>query len=110
MAISITSNYCIIFYKTIQDNTGPYSTAQNHTGPCCKTMQGHTGPCRSIQVHTGLYESIQDYTVSNLALLMRRGVNQPEIKNAAKRSRQHAGKRYREYAQRRVCFVNEQVP
>ena len=32
------------------------------------------------------------------------------IKNAAKRSRQHAGKRYWEYAQRRVCFVNEQVP
>ena len=31
-------------------------------------------------------------------------------KNAAKRSRQHTGKRYREYAQRRVCFVNEQVP
>ena len=31
-------------------------------------------------------------------------------KNAAKRSRQHAGKKYREYAQRRVCFVNEQVP
>ena len=31
-------------------------------------------------------------------------------KNAAKRSRQHAGKRYRKYAQRRVCFVNEQVP
>ena len=32
------------------------------------------------------------------------------IKNAAKRSRQHAGKKYREYAQRRVCFINEQVP
>ena len=31
-------------------------------------------------------------------------------KNAAKRSRQRAGKKYREYAQRRVCFVNEQVP
>ena len=31
-------------------------------------------------------------------------------KNAAKRSRQHAGKKYREYAERRVCFVNEQVP
>ena len=31
-------------------------------------------------------------------------------KNAAKRSRQHAGKKYREYAQRRVCFVNKQVP
>ena len=31
-------------------------------------------------------------------------------KNAAKRSRQYAGKKYREYAQRRVCFVNEQVP
>ena len=31
-------------------------------------------------------------------------------KNAAKQSRQHAGKRYREYARRRVCFVNEQVP
>ena len=31
-------------------------------------------------------------------------------KNDAKRSRQHAGKRYREYAQRRVCFINEQVP
>ena len=31
-------------------------------------------------------------------------------KNAAKRSRQHAGKKYREYAQRYVCFVNEQVP
>ena len=23
---------------------------------------------------------------------------------------QHAGKEYQEYAQRRVCFVNEQVP
>ena len=33
-----------------------------------------------------------------------------KIKNAAKRSRQHAGKKYREYAQRHVCFVNEQVP
>ena len=32
------------------------------------------------------------------------------LKNAAKRSRQHAGKKYREYAQRRVCFVNKQVP
>ena len=32
------------------------------------------------------------------------------VKNAAKRSRQHAGKRYREYVQRHVCFVNEQVP
>ena len=31
-------------------------------------------------------------------------------KNDAKRSRQQAGKRYREYAQRRVCFINEQVP
>ena len=33
-------------------------------------------------------------------------------KNAAKRSRHYAGKKYREYAhsQRRVCFVNEQVP
>ena len=31
-------------------------------------------------------------------------------KNAAKRSRQHSGKKYREYAKRRVCFVNEQVP
>ena len=31
-------------------------------------------------------------------------------KNAAKRTRQHAGKKYREYAQRRVCFVNEEVP
>ena len=30
-------------------------------------------------------------------------------KNAAKRSWQHAGKKYREYAQRRVCFVNKQV-
>ena len=29
-------------------------------------------------------------------------------KNAAKRSRQHAGKEYWEYAQRHVCFVNEQ--
>ena len=32
------------------------------------------------------------------------------IKNATKRSRQHAGKTYLEYAQRRVCFINEQVP
>ena len=31
-------------------------------------------------------------------------------KNAAKRSRQHAGKKYWEYAQGHVCFVNEQVP
>ena len=31
-------------------------------------------------------------------------------KKAAKWSRQHAGKKYREFAQRRVCFVNEQVP
>ena len=31
-------------------------------------------------------------------------------KNAAKRNRQHAGKKYWEYAQRRVCFLNEQVP
>ena len=31
-------------------------------------------------------------------------------KNAAKQSRQHARKKYREYAQRHVCFVNEQVP
>ena len=31
-------------------------------------------------------------------------------KNGAKRSRQHEGKKYQEYAQRRVCFVNEQVP
>ena len=31
-------------------------------------------------------------------------------KNAAKRSRQHAGEKYREYAQRSVCFVNKQVP
>ena len=31
-------------------------------------------------------------------------------KNAAKRSRQHVGKRYWEYAQRRVCFINYQVP
>ena len=31
-------------------------------------------------------------------------------KNAAKRSRQHAGKRNWEYVQRQVCFVNEQVP
>ena len=31
-------------------------------------------------------------------------------KNAAKWSRQYAGKKYREYAQRRVSFVNEQVP
>ena len=31
-------------------------------------------------------------------------------KNAAKRSRQHVGEKYREYAQRRVCFINEQVP
>ena len=33
-------------------------------------------------------------------------------KNAAKRSRQHAGKKYQEYGQRHqrhVCFVNEQV-
>ena len=36
--------------------------------------------------------------------------NQLVNKNAAKRSRQHAGKKYREYAQRHVCFVNEQVP
>ena len=34
----------------------------------------------------------------------------PFKKNAAKRSRQHAGKKYREYAQRRVCFINKQVP
>ena len=32
------------------------------------------------------------------------------VKNAAKWRRQHAGKKYREYAQRRVCFVNEPVP
>ena len=32
------------------------------------------------------------------------------IKNAAKRSRQHAGKKYWDYAQRHVCCVNEQVP
>ena len=31
-------------------------------------------------------------------------------KNAAKWNTQHAGKKYREYTQRRVCFVNEQVP
>ena len=31
-------------------------------------------------------------------------------KKAAERSRQHTGKKYREYAQRRVRFVNEQVP
>ena len=31
------------------------------------------------------------------------------FKNAAKRSRQHAGKKYQEYAQRRVCFVNEKI-
>ena len=31
-------------------------------------------------------------------------------KNAAKRSRQHAGGKYREYAQRSVFFVNNQVP
>ena len=31
-------------------------------------------------------------------------------KNAAKRSRQHAGKKYCKYAQCRVRFVNEQVP
>ena len=33
-------------------------------------------------------------------------------KNAAKQTRQHAGKKYRkaEYVQCRVCFVNEQVP
>ena len=31
-------------------------------------------------------------------------------KNAAKRSRQHAGEKYREYAQCSVCFVNKQVP
>ena len=31
-------------------------------------------------------------------------------KNAAKWSRQHAGEKYREYAQRSVCFVNKQVP
>ena len=29
-------------------------------------------------------------------------------KNAAKQSRQHAGKKYRKYAQHRLCFVNEQ--
>ena len=34
----------------------------------------------------------------------------PNKKNAAKRSRQHAGGKYREYAQRSVCFVNKQVP
>ena len=39
-----------------------------------------------------------------------RATFQSDIKNAAKRSRQHAGKKYREYAQRRVCFINEQVP
>ena len=33
------------------------------------------------------------------------------MKNAAKRNRQHTGKKYRkaEYVQHRVCFVNEQV-
>ena len=33
-------------------------------------------------------------------------------KNAAKRTRQHAVEKFRkaEYVQRRVCFVNEQVP
>ena len=31
-------------------------------------------------------------------------------KNDAKRSRQHAGGKYQEYAQRSVCFVNNQVP
>ena len=37
--------------------------------------------------------------------------NSPLInKNAAKRSRQHAGEKYREYAQRSVCFVKKQVP
>ena len=31
-------------------------------------------------------------------------------KNAAKQSRQQAGKKYCVYAQHRVCFINEQVP
>ena len=30
-------------------------------------------------------------------------------KNATKRSRQHAGKKYWEYAERRVCFLNEKI-
>ena len=33
-----------------------------------------------------------------------------QSKNAAKRSRQHAGEKYWEYAHRCVCFVNVQLP
>ena len=32
------------------------------------------------------------------------------LKNAAKLRRQHAGEKYRKYAKRHVCFVNEHVP
>ena len=34
----------------------------------------------------------------------------PTQKNTAKRSRHHARKTYREYTQRRVCFINVPVP
>ena len=59
--------------------------------------------CRSIffDIHN-MYNST--YAQSQLLMLLYC------IRNAAKRSRQHAGKKYREYAQRHVCFINEQVP
>ena len=47
-----------------------------------------------------------------LSLSRKKGFFGPKIgeKNAAKWSRQHAEETYREYAQRRVCFANDQVP
>ena len=58
----------------------------------------------SIQQVMDLYSeciAVTEFAVNTETIL--------QLKNAAKRSRQHA-ENNREYAQRRVCVVNEQVP
>ena len=61
------------------------------------------------QSNSILSKSVVEYQYfwRELRILDRQGLHK-SFKNAAKRSRQHAGKRYWEYAQRHVCFVNVQ--
>ena len=47
--------------------------------------------------------------INGIIILIAPDIFRKQNKNAAKRSRQHAGEKYQEYGQRHVCFVNEQV-
>ena len=60
-----------------------------------------------------VHSSIQGAgTITTIDILNNLSGQRFHIKNAAKRTRQHAGEKNRnaEYVQRRVFFINEQVP